>query len=49
MARKTFVKPLKTAHQSAKPPKDSLAAKDRSLAALLESRTIVAVWQRRFA
>jgi hypothetical protein len=44
MAGKTFAKPLKTAHQNQNQnaSKNSAAAKDRALAALLDSRTIVA-------
>jgi hypothetical protein len=45
MARKTFAKPLKTAHRDQNASKHS-TAKDRALAALLESRTIVAAAQK---
>jgi hypothetical protein len=44
MARKTSAKPLKTAHRFPKAPTDS-AGKDRALAALLDSPTIVAAAQ----
>ena len=46
MARKTFVKPLKTAHHKQNTQKSSATAKDRALAALLDSRTIVAAAQK---
>jgi hypothetical protein len=46
MAGKTFAKPLKTAHPNQNASKNSAAAKHRALAALLESRTIVAAAQK---
>jgi hypothetical protein len=46
MATKTFAKPLKTAHHKEKAHKSSDTNKDRALAALLESRTIVAAAQK---
>jgi hypothetical protein len=42
MARKTFRKPLKTAHHQQKAPKDHATTKDRALAALLDSRSVAA-------
>jgi hypothetical protein len=46
MSRKTFAKPLKSAHGGQKPQKSPANGKDRALAALLDSNTIVAAAQR---